>query len=315
MITLKDTGFARGAITRFLRMFRVTRGRPLRDVVRDLYSQITEDDVLGRSAQLAYYYFFSIFPGFIFLSSLPGLLRPESALRENLMLHLASFLPPDAFSLLQQTFNGMNHDTGKLTFGILLALWSATAGMAATCDALNAVHNIEESRSYWNVRMRALILTLGTAFLLLCAFVVLFWGDRLIQALGFSALTWQLFLLIKLVQWCVALASLALIFAITYYWAPDTKNDKWRWITPGSAIGVILWVIAILALRIYFHFFNSYSVTYGSVGAVMVLLTWFYLAGLALLIGAEINAVLDKEAPQAPTAAETEQRQKPSSAA
>ena len=243
MVTSRRTGLTnRAIISRILRLFRLSGDRPLKDLARELYSSITDDDVFGRSAQLAYYYFFSIFPGFIFLSSLPGILPPGSALRESLMLHLASFLPPDAFNLLQQTFNSMNHNAGKITFGVVVALWSATAGMAATCDALNAVHEIEESRPYWKVRLKALVLTLATSVFLLCAFLGLFWGDDLIQLLGLSGLE-SLFILIKIAQWCVVFVSLSLIFAIIYFWAPDRKNGRWHWVTPGSILAIILWVI------------------------------------------------------------------------
>lgn len=285
-------------LSRILRPLVPPYGRGLKDLGRELYGSITDDDVFGRSAQLAYYFFFSIFPGFIFLSSLPGLLGARSALRENLMLHLSSFLPPEAFGLLQQTFNGGSHNAGKLTFGALIALWSATAGMAATCDALNAVHDIGESRAYWKVRVIAFSMTLAAAVLLIFAFVALFWGDYALRFLSLSSISWPLFVLIKAAQWSIAFVCLALIFAVTYFWAPDRKQNKWHWITPGAVLGTILWLIAIIAIRVYFHFFKSYSVTYGTVGAVMILLTWFYVAGFALLIGGEVNAIIENAAAQ-----------------
>ena len=184
------------------------------------------------------------------------------------MLHLSSLLPPEAFGLLQQTFNGGSHNAGKLTFGALIALWSATAGMAAICDALNAVHDIGESRAYWKVRLIAFSMTLAAAVLLIFAFVALFWGDYAIRFLSLSNISWPLFVLIKAAQWSIAFVCLALIFAVTYSWAPDRKQSKWHWITPGAVLGTVLWLIAIIALRVYFHFFTSYSVTYGTARAV-----------------------------------------------
>jgi membrane protein len=285
-------------LSRVLRPFVRPHGRGLKDLGLELYGSIKDDDVVGRSAQLAYYFFFSIFPGFIFLSSLPGLLGPRSALRENLMVHLSSFLPPEAFGILQQTFNGGSHNAGKITFGALIALWSATAGMAAACSALNAVYDIAESRSYWTLQLIAFSMTLAAAILLIFAFVALFWGDAAIRLLSVSDLAWPLFLLIKMAQWSVAFVCLALVFALTYFWAPDRKQSKWHWITPGAALATVLWLIATIALRLYFHFFTSYSVAYGTVGAVMILLTWFYVAGFALLVGGEVNAVIENAAAQ-----------------
>jgi membrane protein len=139
-------------------------------------------------------------------------------------------------------------------------------------------------------------MTLAAAILLIFAFVALFWGDAAIRLLSVSDLAWPLFLLIKMAQWSVAFVCLALVFALTYFWAPDRKQSKWHWITPGAALATVLWLIATIALRLYFHFFTSYSVAYGTVGAVMILLTWFYVAGFALLVGGEVNAVIENAA-------------------
>jgi membrane protein len=100
----------------------------------------------------------------------------------------------------------------------------------------------------------------------------------------------------RLIAWFVATALLALTFAVIYYWAPDVKTRCWHWITPGGAIGILGWLIASLGFRIYIHFFNSFSLTYGSLGAVIILLTWFYITGLMLLLGAEINSEIEAAA-------------------
>jgi membrane protein len=104
--------------------------------------------------------------------------------------------------------------------------------------------------------------------------------------------------LARFLGWTIATALLALSFAVIYYWAPDVKARRWRWLTPGGAIGILGWLLASLGLRIYLHFFNSYSITYGSLGAVIILLTWFYLTGLMLLVGAEINSEIEAAAAQ-----------------
>jgi membrane protein len=95
---------------------------------------------------------------------------------------------------------------------------------------------------------------------------------------------------VHLVQWTVASAMLLLQFSTIYYYAPDLRSKRWHWVTPGAAIGILGWVIASLGLRVYLHYFNSFTLTYGSLGAVIVLLTWFYITGLMLLLGAEINS-------------------------
>lgn len=282
-----------------MQIFRVVfhpGGRSLRSFFRELFSSVDSDDIFGRSAQLAYYFFFAIFPGFLFLSALMATLS-GSALRENLMAHLPRLLPPQAFDLLQKTFTETSHAGGQLTFGAIVSLWSATVGMAAACDTLNAVHDIQESRPYWKVRLIALLLTMSTTLLLLCAIVVLFTGDAMIRLSG-HGMQWTLMALIKAAQWVVAFSLVAVGFALIYYFAPDVKEREWHWITPGAALGLLLWIVATIGLRIYLHFFHSFSVTYGSLGAVIVLLMWFYIAGFAMLTGAEINAVIENEAAQ-----------------
>jgi membrane protein len=103
-------------------------------------------------------------------------------------------------------------------------------------------------------------------------------------------------LLIRSFGWTAAVALLALLFAIIYYWAPDVQKRQWRWLTPGSAIGIIGWLLASVGLRIYLHFFNSYPTIYGSLGAVIILMTWFYLSGLMLLLGGAVNSEIEAAA-------------------
>ncbi len=104
----------------------------------------------------------------------------------------------------------------------------------------------------------------------------------------------SLSVLARIVAWAAATALLALAFATVYYWAPDWKERRWHWLTPGSVLGIIGWLVASLGFRAYLHFFNSYTLTYGSLGAVIILLMWFYISGLMLLTGAEINSVIDE---------------------
>jgi membrane protein len=290
---------ARPPESRLSQIFRAVshlRGRSFGSFFGDLVHSIDSDDIFGRSAQLAYYFFFALFPGFVFLSALMGSLS-GTRLRENLMVHLPRLVPPQAFDLIQKIFSETSHVTDKLTFGAIVALWSATVGMAAACDTLNAVHDVKESRPYWKVRFVALVLTVITALLLLFAIVALFTGDAIIRFSGYGQ-QWLLMALIKAAQWIVAFALVAVIFAIIYYFAPDVTERRWHWITPGAALGILLWIVATVALRIYLYFFHSFSVTYGSLGAVIILLTWFYIGGFAMLTGAEINAVIENEAAQ-----------------
>jgi membrane protein len=120
-------------------------------------------------------------------------------------------------------------------------------------------------------------------------------ADYLAVVFGFSsAFAWAW----KILQWPIALAFMLLAFALIYYFAPGFRKQRWRWITPGSVIGVVLWLLASFALKGYLHFFDSYSKTYGSLGAVIILMLWLYLTGLAVLTGGEVNAEVEKAAGQ-----------------
>ena len=114
-------------------------------------------------------------------------------------------------------------------------------------------------------------------------------------------------MLIHFLSWAIATGLLALLFALIYYWAPDVKQRRWHWLTPGGAIGIIGWLLASVGLRVYLHYFNTFSATYGSLGAVIILLIWFYLSGLMLLLGGEVNSEIEAAATEKRLSAQTEQ--------
>jgi membrane protein len=271
-------------------------GVPAGRLAARFYKSALADDVFGRSAQLAYYFFFAMFPGLIFISAVLGFLaRPGSHLAGSMMEYLGRVLPQGASELVGATLTQTVHASGagKLSAGILLALWSATCGMTGAQDGLNSVYKVQEGRPIWKARAIALALTVLVSLLSMAALTVLFYGSQLAEMIDAHFLAGRALLIgTKVGMWMLALFLLSLVFAVTYYWAPDVKQAKWHWITPGAAIGVAGWISGSMGLKVYLHFFNSYSVMYGSPGAVIILLTWFYLTAFVLLMGAEINAVL-----------------------
>lgn len=267
---------------------RLFSGLTLRALALQTFHGMLDDDLPGRSAQLAYFFFLAIFPGFLFLTAILGMLSgPGSALRGSLMHYLPEIVPSQAWKILQPAFTQTSKAAsgGKLSFGIIAALWSATAGMSAVCDTLNAVHDIKESRPYWKVQITSLSLTAIVGILLVFALGILFSGDAILRLSVHSTLHWPILVIAKTVRWGFLCLCVTLSFAATYYWAPDIKKREWHWITPGSAFGIVLWILSTIALRVYLHFNDTYSATYGAVGAVIILLLWFYLTGFSLLLG------------------------------
>jgi membrane protein len=167
--------------------------------------------------------------------------------------------------------------------------------MSALMNTLNAVHQVEEGRSFIRRNATAVALTAAVALVMLAAIVILLAAGPAAQAFSRG---WTVALL-KIVQWPIAIALVLFGFALLYYFAPDIKDQEWHWLTPGAIAGLVSWLVVSIGLKIYLHFFNTYSRTYGSLGAVIVLLLWFYLTGAAVLMGAELNSVLENAAAEA----------------
>lgn len=279
------------------------RGVPAKVVAKRAWKSIMEDRIFGHAAELGFYFLFALFPTLFSASSILGLIA-HSATRiyDHLLHYLALVIPTQAFGIVLRTFNETTaHSTsGKVTFGLIAAFWSASVGISALQDTLNAVYKIEDSRSYIKARIEAIGLTILLMAIITCCLASMLLGDFLaaveMHEIDAAAVQTAMVAATRLVGWAVATGLLALAFAVIYFWAPDLKTRCWHWLTPGGAIGIVGWLLASLGLRIYLHFFNSYSITYGSLGAVIILLTWFYITGLMLLIGAEINSEIEAAA-------------------
>jgi membrane protein len=261
------------------------------------FQAMISDNLLSRAAEMGYYFLFALFPTLVCASSILGLAaRQASSIYDKLLHYLALVVPASAYSMVMDTFNqtAAAATTGKVTLGLVAALWSASVGFAAIQDGMNTVYKVRETRPFWKARGLAILVTVLLSVMISVNLAVLFGGDYLAHLARVKVWPYDLAVItvvaIHVVKWIIAAAMLLLQFSTIYYFAPDLKVKVWHWVTPGAAIGILGWVLASLGLRAYLHFFNSYSVTYGSLGAVIVLLTWFYLTGLMLLLGAEINS-------------------------
>lgn len=169
--------------------------------------------------------------------------------------------------------------------------------MSSLMSGLNAAYNVRDARPWWKKRGIALGLTLAISILVIAALFIVVAGGSVAELVGgklhlgtVAIIAW------KVLQWPVALAFIIFAFALIYYFGPDLKEQHWYWITPGSVVGVLLWLATSFAIRVYLHFFNTYSRTYGSLGAVIILLLWFYVTGLSFLVGGEINSEIEHAA-------------------
>lgn len=261
------------------------------------FRAMLSDNLLSRAAEMGYYFLFALFPTLVTASSILGLAARRAAhIYDSLLHYLALVVPGGAYTMVIQTFNQTTAaaTSGKLTIGLVAALWSASVGFASIQDGMNTVYKVRESRPYWKARGAAILVTMLLSVMVTVNLAVLLGGDLVARLVYLSIWHYRLAvgaaLAIHVVQWVLASALLMLQFSTIYYFAPDLKAKRWRWMTPGAVIGISGWVACSLGLRIYLHFFDSFTVAYGSLGGVIILLTWFYITGLMLLLGAEVNS-------------------------
>jgi membrane protein len=273
---------------------------PVGRLARRTWSSMIADRLFGHAAELGFYFLFSLFPTLLSASSILGLAaRSAHQFYDRILHYLALLIPSAAFGTVLETFNQTAEasTSRKLTFGLIAAIWSASVGISAIQDTLNAVYKIQDSRSYIRARIYAIGLTILLS-VIVTALLASLLGGHVLALLAFRLIRYR-FLAIaaavsaRAIAWIVAMVLLTLTFAVIYYWAPDNKQRRWQWFTPGATIGIVGWLIASVGLRIYIYLFNNFTVTYGSLGAVIILLTWFYITGLMLLLGAEINSEIE----------------------
>ncbi|HZC43580.1 MAG TPA: YihY/virulence factor BrkB family protein [Acidobacteriaceae bacterium] len=266
-------------------------------LARRVWVSLIQDEIIDRSAELAYYFLFAMFPALILLSGMFSVFASTSA-RANveLMLYLAKVIPPAAFASVETAFNQTTRasSTGHIVFGAIAALWAATYGMSSAQAILNVIYRVKENRPYWKAKAIAMISTMAIFVLVCSAMLLLILGDDLAKFLSsdlmFNPVLMDIWIVVKFVA---SMFFMALVFSITYRWGPAGPYRRWRWISPGAIVGILGWLGVSIGFRIYLHFYDPYATTYGPFGAVIVLLTWFYVSGFMLLLGAEINSTIE----------------------
>ena len=261
--------------------------------------KIGADEVSTRSASLSYYFLLALFPMLLFLVSLVSVIAgPGSPLRDNIVSALGRLAPGSASSLVHRVIDQTFKSSGgiKMAAGILGALWAASGGMSAVVTSLNVIYETNETRPWWKQKFTIVALTLALAALILVALVLVLYGGKIggliASHVGLGDVfrwTWNV------LQWPVILFSMLLSYSLIYYFGPDLEERKWYWVTPGAVAGVAIWLLTSIGFRVYLHFFNNYSATYGSLGAAVILMLWLYITGFAILIGGQVNWVIENE--------------------
>lgn len=268
-------------------------------VTKQAAKEFMEDDMNTHAAALTYRILLAIFPFLIFILTLLSAFNMEEFF-DALLDEARNALSPELYTqfenVLTQVESGANG--GLLSFGLLLAIWSAAGGVRSVIHALNVAYDVEEARSLWKKYLVSVLFTIGLAVIFLAALVLMFLGPQTMEWLADQAGLGTLFVTVW--TWLripVAIILMILAVALIYYFFPNV-DQPFRIVSPGSVVAVLGWVIATLGFSIYISNFGNYNATYGSLAGVIILLLYFFISSAVLLFGAEVNAVIFKADPE-----------------
>lgn len=268
-------------------------GVSVKQFLLDLKQETDKDNMFNGAAALGFYLTLAIFPALILLMAVVPYL-PIAHVDQAIMDLLGQALPDEAYGVVKQVVAEVTSDRrgGLLSFGILGTLWAASTGMYGTMQQLNITYGVQEDRSFLRARAIALLLSLLFGAMVLATFSLIVFGgivqDWIGNRLGFSD---ALLLFFSAFRWAVIVLALLLGFAMIYRYAPNVEQ-RFSFVSAGSAVGVTLLIIASVGFAIYTRNFGDYSATYGSLGAMIMLMLWLYMVALVLLLGSEINVLL-----------------------
>ena len=275
-----------------------TRGIGGFELLKRTFKEFSNDDMTTYASALAYRAIFSLFPFLLFLIAMLGMLDLQNFfdwLREQVSL----VLPPDALDLVNPVIDQMQtQKSGLLSVGILVALWSASIGVRSLMNAMNKAYDVQEGRPTWKLMLLAIVYTIGMALILLATAGLMVIGPQVMEWLAAQVGLKEIVVVLwTWLRWPVVVILMMLVVALLYYVTPDVEQE-FRFITPGSVLSVIVWIAASVAFGVYVQNFGNYDATYGSIGAVIVLLLYFYISAAVLLFGAEMNAVIEHASAQ-----------------
>jgi membrane protein len=265
-------------------------------VFKRAFKEFLADDCMGLAQQIAYSSLLAFFPAVIFLVGFFGLIGIYDDLREFLGV-IAPGAVLEALDVAEGSAEDRSAASVAAVLGAFGAVWAASGAMTSLVKAVNRAHERVEARPFWKVRLIAIVLVVLTGLVTAGLFILIVFGGPLGEAIADQAGLGGAFeLLWAIVRWPMAFVAVLLFFAIVYYLAPDVGHRSWKWITPGSLVGAVLWLALSALFALYTSFSGSYDKTYGALAGAIVLLLWLNYSAFAILFGAELNAELDRQA-------------------
>ena len=263
------------------------------------FREFKEDNLTDWAAALTYYAVLSIFPALIALVSMVGLIADPATITRVLTDTVSALGPTSAIDTFKGPIESITSSESRAGLGLIIglagALWTASGYVGAFMRASNSIYEIEEGRPFYKLRPLQILVTLILELMLAIVVVALIVSGPLATAigeavgLGDTALT-----IFNIVKWPVLLVIVSLMLAVLYYAAPNAKLPGFKWISPGSVLAVVVWILASAAFAFYVSKFGSYDKTYGTLGGVITFLVWMWITNLAVLFGAELNAELER---------------------
>jgi membrane protein len=262
-----------------------------KDIVVRSWGEVSENNIFLVSGGVTYAVLLALFPGLAALVSIYGLLLDPTEV-ERQVAALSHILPPESAKMIGDELQTLvSASSGSLSISaglaLLLALWSASRGMSGLVTAFNIAYDQKETRGFFKLNFIAIVLTMG---MLVGGTVVIALVGVLPAALQFVGLESSTKWLVLVLEWPLLIAVVMGGLAVLYRYAPDRHPPRWRWVSPGAIVATLLWLLGSVAFTVYVSHFNSYDKTYGSLGGVVVMLTWLYLSAFVALLGAVINA-------------------------
>jgi membrane protein len=266
------------------------------DALKRTFKEFLADDAMGLSQQIAYSSLLAFFPSVVLLVGLLGLMNAY----DDLQIFLGPVAPEAVIKLIEDIQVSAKDDGASLAaflFGAAGAIWAASGAMNAIIKSINRAYERTETRPFWKVRLIAIVLVLASGITLAGLLLVIVVGGPLGEAISAKAGLGGAFEWVwNIVRWPVAFLAILMFFALVYYLAPNEDVRNWRWVSPGSLVGGVLWLVLSALFALYTGFSESYNETYGTLAGGIILLLWLNYSAFALLFGAELNAELDRQA-------------------
>lgn len=267
-------------------------GMGWRELIHATWRDATESNIANRAAELAYWFLLGFFPMLMAVTGMVSMLSSAPDSQAILMRYMGEVLPSTASNLVRQVLASTT-GSGRAWLALLFALWSSSSATAGLIDTLNEIYDLKERRPWWKFRLIAVGLALAVGVLLTSALVIVVYGPAFLRHVSTGSATLYVW---DIAQWPTAGFLLMLALLGLYRFAPNIQEQKLRWLLPGSVFAAVVWMVVSVLFKLYVRHISDFGLLYGSLGTLIILMFWFYLSGLVILAGGEINAILEDAA-------------------